>query len=97
MSRSRILCVTDDLGSGDAQRQLVEIALFLCQIGYDVEFLVYKPENSLEPILRQQGVKLIRVPLCGFFSRIYRMWKIIRGVNPGLCQQKQIVQPSGWL
>lgn len=84
MSRSRILCVIDDLGSGGAQRQLVEIALFLCQIGYDVEFLVYKPENSLEPILRQQGVKVIRVPLCGFFSRIYRMRKIIRGGNYNL-------------
>lgn len=48
MSRSRILCVTDSLHSGSSQSQLVEIALFLCQIGYDVEFMVYKPDDSYE-------------------------------------------------
>lgn len=38
---SRILCVIDHLGSGGAQRQLVNLAIGLKRMGHDVEFFIY--------------------------------------------------------
>ncbi|MDT3369936.1 MAG: glycosyltransferase family 4 protein [Bacteroidota bacterium] len=78
MSRSRILCVTDSLHSGSSQSQLVEIALFLCQIGYDVEFLVYKPDDSYEYVLKQQGIAVTRIAPCNLLQRFFRIRKFIR-------------------
>ncbi|CDS91584.1 hypothetical protein BN1088_1400001 [Sphingobacterium sp. PM2-P1-29] len=37
----RVLCVIDSLGSGGAQKQLVEIGKGLKEDGYEVEFLIY--------------------------------------------------------
>ena len=40
----RILCVIDSLGSGGAQRQMVNLACGLKAKGHDVELLVYHPQ-----------------------------------------------------
>ena len=37
----KILCVIDSLGSGGAQRQLVQLAIGLKNKGVDVSFLMY--------------------------------------------------------
>lgn len=40
----RILCVIDSLGSGGAQRQMVNLACGLKRDGFDIEMLIYYPE-----------------------------------------------------
>ncbi len=40
----KILCVIDSLGSGGAQRQMVNLAIGLKAKGHDVELLIYFPE-----------------------------------------------------
>jgi glycosyltransferase involved in cell wall biosynthesis len=42
----KILCVIDSLGSGGAQRQMVNLACGLKSRGHDLEILIYHPELS---------------------------------------------------
>ena len=42
----KILCVIDSLGSGGAQRQIVNLACGLKKKGHDVDVFVYFPEFS---------------------------------------------------
>lgn len=46
MGTMKILCVIDSLGSGGAQRQMVNLACGLKAKGHDVQLLVYFPELS---------------------------------------------------
>ena len=51
-----ILLVIDDLGSGGAQRQMVNLAWTLSKRGHHIEFFVYYPESHFRPILEQAGI-----------------------------------------
>ncbi len=58
----KILCVIDSLGSGGAQRQIVNLACGLKEKGYDVELLTYNPgANFFLPILDQSKIKVYTV------------------------------------
>jgi glycosyltransferase involved in cell wall biosynthesis len=54
----KILCVIDNLGSGGAQRQLVNLACGLKKHGHHIEFFVYYPDNFLKPILDKEGIPI---------------------------------------
>ena len=41
----KILCLIDDLGSGGAQRQLVNLSKGFVSRGHEVSFLVYHPAD----------------------------------------------------
>lgn len=84
MSRYKILCVTDNLGTSGARLQLVDIALFLCQMGYDVDFITYKSNSYQESTLIQQGIKLVKIPPCRLLMAMIRIRKIIRNGNYNL-------------
>lgn len=47
----KILCVIDNLGSGGAQRQLVNIAIGLKSRGHEVEFFTYFEDNFFKHLL----------------------------------------------
>jgi len=54
-----LLFVIDCLGSGGAQRQMINLALGLAQRGHDIEFFVYYPEKDhFEHLLKDAGIKI---------------------------------------
>ncbi len=55
----RVLCAIDCLGSGGAQRQMVNLALGLTRRGHAVEFFVYHPEyQHFAPLLHEGGIAI---------------------------------------
>lgn len=76
----KILCVIDDLSSGGAQRQLVNIALELQLNGFYVEFLIYHDNPFYEDFLNLKGIK---VNLILESNRLKRLMKFIRFIKRG--------------
>ena len=55
----RIVCLIDSLGSGGAQKQLVELAVGLKGRGYEVEFAVYHSEHDFYlGRLKSEGIQV---------------------------------------
>ena len=55
----KILCVIDSLGSGGAQRQMVNLARGFKSKGYDVEMLIYYPQlNFFRPEVEKAGGRI---------------------------------------
>lgn len=77
----KILCVIDSLGSGGAQRQLVNLAKGFKEKGHDVSFLVYHPDDFYKKELEQAdiGVKYILEP--SYLKRLLKMRRFIRRGN----------------
>lgn len=50
-SNMKIICFTESLAAGGAQRQLVNLAVLFKRRGHDVEFLVYRHEDFFLPYL----------------------------------------------
>lgn len=65
----RFLFVIDCLGSGGAQRQMVNLALGLAQCGHDIEFFVYYPEKDhFAHLLKNVGIQIHSSQKTGKFS-----------------------------
>ena len=80
----KILCVIDSLGSGGAQRQLVEIAKGISEKGHDVQVLIYHNIMFHKPILDKTDVKVILIEETNSLKRIFKMRKFIQAANPDL-------------
>jgi glycosyltransferase involved in cell wall biosynthesis len=74
----RILCVIENLGSGGAQRQLMEIALGLKELGHGITFLTYRPESFFSRILENSGISIHVIIERNYFLRFLKMRKFIR-------------------
>src|SRR5690554_5400606 len=75
----KILCVIDSLGSGGAQRQLVNLALAFKEKGHEVSFLVYHSQPFYYPLLKKEGIEVIEVVEPNYLKRLFKMRKVIRG------------------
>lgn len=73
-----ILCVIDSLGSGGAQRQLVNLALAFQEKGHHVDFLVYHSDPFYYQLLSENKIKIIEVLEKNYIKRLIRMRQIIR-------------------
>ncbi|WP_168382634.1 glycosyltransferase [Acinetobacter indicus] len=73
-----ILCVIDSLGSGGAQRQIVNLALEFKEKGHVVEFLVYHSDPFYYDILKNSDIQVIEVIENNYLKRILKMRKVIR-------------------
>ena len=72
----KIICFTDSLGSGGAQRQLVGLACMLREQGYDVSVLLYYDNPFYKPVLDKAGISSIVVGNTA--NTIKRLWKLYR-------------------
>jgi glycosyltransferase involved in cell wall biosynthesis len=77
----KLLCVIDDLSSGGAQRQLVNIAIELSLKGYNVEFLIYHDIQFYEEFLRLKGIKVSLIVEKNKIKRAIKMISHIRAGN----------------
>ena len=54
----RLLFVSDHLGSGGAQRQLVTLALELTKRGHEIDFFLYHDADFYGDQLREAGIQV---------------------------------------
>ncbi len=73
-SRCKIICFTDCLGSGGAQRQLVGLACMLKEQGNDVTVVLYYDNAFYKPVLDDAGVE--SVVIANTSNVLKRLWKL---------------------
>ena len=80
----KILCMIDMLGSGGAQRQLVELALGYKERGFDVAFLIYFKafDSYYDETLEKAGIPILDINEPNYLMRIIRMSRMIRKFRP---------------
>lgn len=74
MSKQKIICFTDSLGSGGAQRQLVGLSCLLKERGYNVSVLLYYDIPFYKSVLEDKGVESVVIGNSNNY--IKRLWKI---------------------
>lgn len=80
----KILCFIDSLGSGGAQRQLVELACGFKEKGHDVHFLIYHNITFFEKKLLQNNIPIKIISEKNYLKRLLKIRKEIRTGNPDL-------------
>lgn len=79
----KILCIIDSLGAGGAQRQMVGLASYLKEFGYDVSLVFYHPETFYEESLQKASVSYVYFDKAtNRVGRIFQIYKFIRKVSP---------------
>lgn len=71
--KRKIILFVDNLGSGGAQRQVVNIAILFKSSGYDVRVLVYQDIPFYKPLLEKEGIEVDCVQSDSNISRIVRV------------------------
>ena len=76
----KILCVIDSLGSGGAQRQLVQLAIGFKEKGHDVSFLIYHNICFFKSELDLYAINVKIIEETNFLKRFFKMRKYIRNL-----------------
>ena len=74
----KIILFIDNLGSGGAQRQLVNLAVLLKARGYDVSMLVYSDVPFFKSRLDEHGIPVTMIKAKGTVSRMFRVRRYLR-------------------
>lgn len=78
----KILCLIDNLGSGGAQRQMVNLAVLLKKRGYDVDFAVYADIGFYVPLLINEEIRVNKILEESKLRRIFAVRSYIRKQKP---------------
>lgn len=78
----RILCVTDSLNSGGAQRQMSMIARGLSKIGHEVSLVVFHDIMFFKPLLNEAGVKVEVLSYRGKLGRFTALRAYVKKYKP---------------
>lgn len=73
-----ILCVIDSLGSGGAQRQLVNLAIGFKETGHQVSFLVYHSCDFFKKDLERNNILIHEIIEPNYIFRLWKMRMYIR-------------------
>ena len=75
----KILCFIDNLGSGGAQRQMVNLAGIFKKHGYDVELLIYDARNDFYlNQLKEKQIKFTCLQSRSYLQRLLTVTKYLR-------------------
>jgi glycosyltransferase involved in cell wall biosynthesis len=74
----KILCVIDSLGSGGAQRQLVELAKGFKEKGHGVSFLTYHNFPFHNPVLEKHKIFITCLQEDNYVKRLFKLRYFIR-------------------
>lgn len=79
----KILCITENLGSGGAERQLTGLAVFLKQAGYDVRFITYLDNKFYLDYLLENKInyKLLKKAK-NKYTRVFYLIKELKDFKP---------------
>lgn len=78
IKKKKILFFIDSLGSGGAQKQMVELAKGFLANNNEVEFLVYHPLDFYNAELNNAGIKINLISEESYLRRILKIRKFIR-------------------
>lgn len=79
----KILLITENLGSGGAERQICGLAVMLTKAGFPCRLITYVENQFYEPYLRQNGVDYQFVPeLWNKNTRVFKVAKYVRQYKP---------------
>lgn len=79
----KILLITENLGSGGAERQLTGLAVLLKQKGYQVRVLTYLEKQFYESFLEENGVDYkLQNKVFNRWTRIYYLYKELKEYKP---------------
>ena len=79
----KVLLITENLGSGGAERQICGLASLLTKAGYPCRLITYVENQFYEPFLSQNGVDYQFVPeLWNHNTRVIRAAKYVRHYKP---------------
>ncbi len=78
----RILLVIDSLGSGGAQRQLVNLGIGFKELGHDVSFLIYHDFNFFTHELNNFKISVHKIIEPSYLKRIFKIRRFIRNHKP---------------
>ena len=78
----KILCIIDSLGSGGAQRQLVELAKGFKSKCHEVKFITYHEINFFKPELEKNGISVETIIEPNYIKRFLKIRKVIKRENP---------------
>ena len=79
----RILLLTENLGSGGAERQFTGLAVLLKEKGYQVRVITYIEKQFYEPYLKKNQIdyKLVR-KAANKYTRVYYIWRELCEYKP---------------
>ena len=77
----KIVCFTESLGAGGAQRQLVNLAVMFKVWGHEVAFLTYRQEDFFKVYLDQAGITVYQASSRNYLDRILSVRKYLRTSN----------------
>lgn len=76
----QVVCLTESLMSGGAERQLCNVAAEMKRQGVDVCVMTYRPDDFYRPLLERAGVEHRLLPTGG---RMGRMWAVRKALRAG--------------
>lgn len=74
----KLLCLIDNLGSGGAQRQLVNLAILWKQRGHEIVFVCYGDADFFEPQLTKNGIDINRINNKNALDRIVKVRRFLK-------------------
>lgn len=74
----KILFLIDNLGSGGAQRQLVNIVKLLNEDGFNITIVCYSTHDFFASMLKDSGIKVHWISVDSYFKRVWVIRKFIR-------------------
>lgn len=77
----KVLCFTDGLSSGGAERQLIGLSHYLQLRGYDVELLSYVKRDFYEDLIRDKGLRHMCLDVKG--GKIRKFFAVLKYINKG--------------
>lgn len=80
----KVLCFIDGLGSGGAQRQMVNLAIGLKQRHHDVELMIYEDDMFYEPKLISYDIPIHKIDNTSYLKRVINSRKFIRRFKPDM-------------
>lgn len=80
----KVICFTDSLGSGGAQRQLAGLACMLKEKGYDVSVLLYHDIPFYKPVLDRAEIKSVVLFSKNYIQRIWKIYKYLKNNNDAI-------------
>lgn len=81
--KKKILCITENLGSGGAERQLTGLSVMLNNIGYNVKFVTYIKKQFYEQYLIDNNVDYELYDIAEKkITRLFYLNKLIKQYNP---------------
>lgn len=77
----KVTLLIDSLGFGGAQRQIVNLAVGLKEIGHDIQFIQYRDDNFYLKILENADIKPIIIKEKNILLRALKLRKTIRTID----------------